>query len=476
MVKRGAPFTISREEAQAITGGVWHGSAREVTIHGVSIDSRDVWPGALFACIKGARVDGHDFAATAVGDGAALIIAQRQLDIPVPVLVVDDTETALGQLASEFRRRFTNARWIGVSGANGKTTVKELLAAAMAEDGPTHATSGNRNNHLGVPLTILNTPAETRWAVVELGANKGGEIAELAAMVQPDVGVMTSLGPAHLEGYGDLAGVARGEAAVFAACPAGAPALFGAEGLDAVAAAGGAEEDQLFALIEGAAAGRDFSVVGGWRAPLTGDVSPEGVRFHCGEGAVALPLLGRHNLANASLAWKAAVAAGVNPECAMRGLARVKPVPGRLRLITLGAHRCFDDCYNANPASMAAGLQELSRQPGARLAILGAMGELGGKAATFHRSVGATAASLGLPLLVVGTGLATEISLGYKEAGGRDVSEVMDVRTALEHVQARLEVGPTALLVKASHAAGLSALIDGLQQHFSQQATEAETC
>ena len=186
-----------------------------------------------------------------------------------------------------------------------------------------------------------------------------------------------------------------------------------------------------------------------------------------------MPLLGQHNLANAHLAWRTAVAAGVIPEVALRGLKSVQPVPGRLRLIPLCAgHRLFDDCYNANPASMRAGLEELSRQPGARLAVLGAMGELGEQADDMHRQLGAEAAHFGLPILVVGDDMAAAIAEGYVAAGGRDWQHVPGHAEALAFIDARFAVGTTAVLIKASRAAGLDRVVSAISERYPQPVSE----
>lgn len=468
-----ASYILEACRAETVTQGKWHGYPREVVIRGAAVDSRQVRPGMLFVCIVGARVDGHDYAETAAGDGATLILAERPVESPVPVLVVDNAERAFGLLAADFRKQFQGATWIGVAGANGKTSVKELIAASCAEQATTHATDGNKNNHLGVPLTIFGTPEDSRWCVIELGANKANEIAELSEIVQPDVGVCTSIGPAHLEGYGDLFGVAKGEAAVFTHVPAGGPCLFGRSGLDSVAAAGGVSADDLERIVVDLAAGRDLVVVGSELCPVTGETRPDGIEMVCGEGTIRMPLLGQHNLANAHLAWRTAVAAGVIPEVALRGLKRIEPVPGRLRLIPLSDdHRLFDDCYNANPASMRAGLEELSRQPGARLAVLGAMGELGEQADDMHRQLGAEAARFGLPILVVGAEMASAIAEGYVSAGGRDWQHVPDHVSALSFIDERFSVGTTAILVKASRAAGLDKVVADLIERYPQPVTE----
>lgn len=458
-VVRPAAFVLDRAEAIRLTGGAWHGSGREIEVHGATLDSRAVTPGCLFACLAGARADGHDFAATAVGDGAALVLASRPLDVPVPVLVVADVAAALGSLAAEFRRRQTGTTWIGVTGSNGKTTVKELLAAACGGAAAgVHATRVNLNNHLGVPVTVLTMPERTAYAVIEMGANHPGEIAGLARIVQPQLGVISSIGPAHLEGFGSLAGVARAKGELFAALPAGAPALVGLYGLAAAADACGEDAAEVQAELAARAAGRRLMSVGSRELPVAGAVREDGVVLDTPAGQARLGLLGAHNLANAALAYHAACAAGMAPAQALAGLAATRAVPGRLCPRRTGAHVLLDDSYNANPASMAAGLAVLALQPGRRLAVLGGMGELGAASAAGHGQVGAEAARLGLALLTVG-GPALAIADGYRAAGGADGEHVDSREAAVAAVRRRLAQGPTAVLVKASHAVGLEAVV-----------------
>jgi UDP-N-acetylmuramoyl-tripeptide--D-alanyl-D-alanine ligase len=473
-----APFHLSAETAVALTRGTWCSRASAVTIQGVAIDSRRVTPGCLFACLPGARVDGHDFAATAVGDGAACVLANRALELPVPVLVVADVAAALGALAAEFRRRHRGAAWIGITGSSGKTTVKELVAAACSGHAPgaVHATEGNLNNHLGVPVTVLTTPADARFVVIEMGANHRGEIATLAAIAAPDVAVITALGPAHLEGFGGLLGVAASKAEIFAALPAGAPAFIGIDGLEATAERYGFTAAELLATVDrvaarGAGAPRRL---GGADCPLHGEVESEAVRLrtlgcacHPRTRAAAVeavvPLLGRHNLMNAAIAWHAAVAAGVPAAEAASGLEQAVAAPGRLALRRLGAHLVLDDTYNANPLSMVAGLEVLSARAGRRLAILGQMGELGMDSAAAHAQVGAEAARLGLPLVAVA---APQLAVGYRLAGGLELIEAVDAAAAASAAAAwiaRAET-PATVLVKASRAAGLERVVAALER------------
>jgi UDP-N-acetylmuramoyl-tripeptide--D-alanyl-D-alanine ligase len=459
---RATAFILDRAAAIRLTGGAWHGPGREIEVHGATLDSRAVTPGCLFACLAGARADGHDYAATAVGDGAALVLASRPVDVPVPVLVVADVAVALGRLAAEFRRRHPDPTWIGITGSNGKTTVKELLAAACGGSSlGVHATRVNLNNHLGVPVTVLNMPERTAYAVIEMGANHPGEIADLVRIVQPHLGVISAIGPAHLEGFGSLMGVARAKGELFVALPAGAPALVGLYGLAEAAAACGEDVAAVQAELAARSAGRRLMLVGSRELPVTGAVREDGVVLDTPAGQVRLGLLGAHNLANAALAYHAACAAGIPPERALKGLAATKAVTGRLCLRRTGAHVLLDDSYNANPASMVAGLAVLALQPGRRLAVLGGMGELGASSAAGHRQVGAEAARLGLALLTVG-GPALAIADAYRAAGGADGEHVDSREAAVAAVRRRLAQGPTAVLVKASHAVGLEAVVKDL--------------
>lgn len=462
-----AELVLDARSVERLTNGTWIGSEQQVTVRGAALDSRAVTPGCLFACLAGARVDGHDFAETAVGDGAVLVLASRLVNVPVPVVLVADVALALAALAGEFRRRYDPACiWIGICGANGKTTTKELIAAACgaAAPGRVHATRGNLNNHLGVPLTVLATPPGMRFAVIELGANHPGEVAALTAIAQPQIGVVVSIGPEHLEGFGDLMGVARAECELFSGLPAGAPALIGLGGMAEQAVAHATTMAALMGVIRTSAAGRQLTLVGGegpGHLPVRGTAQAESSEVVLGGEAVRLPLLGRHNLANATLAYHTAVAAGIPSAVACAGLAQVRPVAGRLVPRRLGAHLILDDTYNANPASMAAGLAVLADHGGPRLAVLGGMGELGEASVAAHVDLGALAARLGLPLITIGDS-ARPIGDGYVSAGGTTWQHAADRTAALGLVRRALTQAPTTVLIKASRAAGLEQVVRGL--------------
>ena len=474
-----AELVLTAREVERITGGTWIGSEQQVTIRGAAIDSRAVTQSCIFACLTGARVDGHDFAETAVGDGAVLVLASRLVNVPVPIVLVADVAAALGAIAAEFRRRYDRScTWIAIGGANGKTTTKELIAAACtaAAPGRVHFTRGNLNNHLGVPLTVLATPPGMRYAVIELGANHPGEVAKLATIVRPHLGVVVSIGPEHLEGFGDLTGVARAECELFAALPAGAPALIGLHGMADHVAAHDTTVSALMDIIRTSAAGRKLSLIGG-NGPdhhhVDGTVQAESIEVQLDNAPVLLPLLGRHNLANATLAYHAAVAAGILPASARDGLRCVRPVAGRLVPRRLGAHLIIDDTYNANPASMAVGLAVLAEQGGQRLAVLGGMAELGDASDAAHVQVGALAAQLRVPLITVGDS-ASRMGDGYRGAGGTKLSHAADRATAVELVRRALLEGPTTVLVKASRSAGLEHVVRGLLEGVALEVVARE--
>lgn len=467
IVVRPGEFLLTSEQAESLTGGTWIGERATAHLRGAAFDSRQAGAGCLFACLLGDRVDGHDFVAAAVTAGANLILASRRVTAGVPVLLVADVPVALAALASEYRRRFDPAcTWIAIGGANGKTTTKELIAAAcVAQAGSAriHATRGNLNNHLGVPITVLNAPGEARFAVIELGANRPGEVAALAAIVKPHIGVVTSIGPEHLEGFGSLEGVARAECELFAALPNGAPCFLGTGGMAAHAVADHTSVDRLLSIVHAAAAGRRLVQVGDLPGdlPVRGRLFADGIELSTDHGTARLPLLGDHNLANATLAFRAAVAAGVSAEGALGGLERVAPIAGRLVPRHMGAHLLLDDTYNANPASMFAGLAVLSRAPGRRLAVLGHMGELGDASVAAHRQVGVEAARLGLPLIAIGAEAAV-IAESCRAAGGIHAEEVADVAAAVAVIRSHLAFGPTTVLIKASRSAALERVVQAL--------------
>ena len=366
---------------------------------GVSTDTRTIRRGDVFVALRGESFDAHDFLTSARDAGAAALVvedATRAVGLGLPVYVVPDTLVALGQLANAWRKAWGRTL-IAVAGSNGKTSTKELLKAALQRRLVVHATTGNLNNRIGVPLMLLAMPSDAELAVIEVGTNTPGEIATLRAICEPDIAVLTSIGEEHLEGLGDLHGVLREEADVFhdvllAIVPSVHPevtALARARA-KAVVRAGLSSTDEAPA---------DFT-------PTAWGLDNEGrVWLEVEETRVVLPLRGAHQAANAMLAVAAARACGVPLADAAAGMAAM-PVPNMRGVWTeLGHAVLINDAYNANPASMRAALDLLAAVGAGRqrVAILGSMRELGAHADVQHRAI--AQAALDSPAeLVVGVG------------------------------------------------------------------------
>ena len=360
----------------------------------ISTDTRTVSPGSCFVALRGERFDAHDFLAQAVQSGAAALVvsdARHAEGLGVPVYAVSDTLGALGALA-RYRRRTWGKPVVGVVGTNGKTSTKELLRAALGSARRVHATTGNYNNLVGVPLTIFAIPDDADIAVIEMGTNQPGEVARLRAIVEPDVVVITSIAEEHLEGLGDLAGVLQEEVS---AC----------DGVSLAVAPSAQPE------IGEAARGRASRVV---NAGLdTGDVRPSawGIQpdgqgwLDLNDVHVLVPLRGVHNLRNAMLALTVAREQGVSVDDAARGIAAMPAPPMRVNFENHGDALVINDAYNSNPGSARVAL-DLLAHAGAdrqRVAVLGTMLELGPQADRLHDEV--ARAALALPLdLVVGVG------------------------------------------------------------------------
>ena len=361
----------------------------------IATDTRTVGPGDCFIALAGEKFDAHDFLADAVAKGAAAVVVHdvsRAAGLGVPVFVVDDTTRALGALA-RYRRRVWGRPVVGVVGTNGKTSTKELLKAALGSMLRVHATTGNYNNLVGVPLTLFALPDEADIAVIEIGTNQPGEVAALRAIVEPDIVVVTSIAEEHLEGLGDLEGVLKEE---LSACQGTTLSVVPASQNEVV-------EGSRARARRTVSAGLDE---GDLRAHSWG-VDPDGRgRITLGDTTVRVPLRGVHNLRNAMLALAVARECGIAPDAAARGIAGMPTPPMRVHFESHGRATVINDAYNSNPGSARAAL-ELLQHAGAgrqRVAVLGTMLELGEETARLHREV-ARAALAGPFDVVAGVGL-----------------------------------------------------------------------
>lgn len=380
------------ELAQAVNGSL-HGASPATAFRGISTDSRKATCDTAFFALRGDRFDGHAYLPAVAEAGAAVAVVAadfRPPSMPLPTIVVPDTRRALGDLAAYWRRRFSMPL-VGVTGSNGKTTTKEMLAAIFRAkarrlgqgETATLATRGNLNNDIGVPLMLAELNADTRCAVIEMGMNHPGEIAYLAGIAAPTVALVTNAQRAHLEGMGSLAEVAQEKASIFWALPEDGVAVINGDDANAgvfLAAAG--KRRKVVASLDAMG-----DVVGRYQAgrPLQID-APEGSLVF------DLPLLGRHNARNAVIAAAAALAAGATLDDIAAGLSAMTKVAGRLALRRgqQGA-RIVDDSYNANPDSMRAAIEVLAEFPGRRILAVGDMGEVGSQGAAMHREVAAYA-------------------------------------------------------------------------------------
>lgn len=387
-------------------GGRLEGADREFVA--VSTDTRKLAAGELFVALRGPSFDGNAFLEQAAARGAAGAIAERGGPADFPVIVVPDALVALQRAAQRWRRNFS-VPLICVAGSNGKTTSKEMIASILETRGSTLATHGNLNNHIGVPLTLLRLASEHRYAVVELGANHPGDVTQLADFARPTIGIVTNAGAEHLEGFGSLEGAARAEGELFAAL-----------GRDGVAVLNA--DDEFAALWRDMTVARIVSFGLGAKADFTARDISTGVgadgfltRFTLvtpsGEVAIELHLAGKHNVVNALGAAAAAMAAGATLVQVASGLARMRPVAGRLQLRALRSGAwIIDDSYNANPSSLHAAIDVLEALGGRRFLVFGEMGELGSFSHDAHVEAGRYARAHGVERLFA-TGEAAKLTV-----------------------------------------------------------------
>jgi UDP-N-acetylmuramoyl-tripeptide--D-alanyl-D-alanine ligase len=410
---------------------------------GVSTDSRNVSPKSLFVALRGERFDAHDFLHEVAAKGVAAVVVERIPEgLTVPALVVPDTRVALGEMARYWRRRFS-LPVIGVTGSNGKTTVKEMIASILAaEFGADNylSTRGNLNNDIGVPLTVFRLDAPYKAAVIELGMNHPGEIATLSAMAQPTVALVNNAQREHQEFMESVEAVARENGAVIGALPAHGVAVFPADdpyaplwrtnaGRRAIMSFGFSADAQVTCTYASNDFGSDLSITADAR------------KFD-----VKLAAAGVHNVRNALAATACALAIGVSEEAVIRGLEAFEPVNGRLQRKTArNGALVIDDTYNANPDSVRAAIDVLSNASAPRLLVLGDMGEVGNDGPKFHEEVGAYARDRGIEHLLTLGQLARHASNAFG-AQARHFDDIESLKQAVDALAAR----EMTILVKGS--------------------------
>ncbi len=419
----------------------------------VCTDTRDLRRGNLFVALRGENFDGHEFLRKAATLGAAGALVNTPQSVDLPQVVVEDSLLGLQRCASAWRARF-KLPVIGVTGSNGKTTVKEMIAAVLGQTHAVLATHGNLNNHIGVPLTLLKLRQNHDYAVIEMGASHAGEIALLNRLARPAVAVINNAGSAHLEGFGSPEGIARAKGELFADLAADGTAIINADdeyaGLWAELA--GDRRQLRFGLHVGA----DVSA----RA-IESDGSSTRFRLLVpgAEAAVELPLTGRHNVMNALAAGAVCYALDLPAAEIAYGLAQMKPVSGRLQIRTMAiGARIIDDSYNANPASLAAALDTLGHYSGESWLVLGDMGELGADAEAAHARAGHAARDAGV-VRMFAVGPLSAVAIASFGEGGQHFS---DQTKLIEAVQDELIPGVT-VLVKGSRSARMDRVASALE-------------
>jgi UDP-N-acetylmuramoyl-tripeptide--D-alanyl-D-alanine ligase len=440
--------------ATTVLQGALHGPDAEFS--GVSTDTRTLARGDLFVALVGPHFDGHGFVSEAAGKGAIGALVSRALETDIATVQVTDTHLSLGQLAAHWRRQF-QIPVIAVTGSNGKTTVKNMIAAILDVAGPTLATQGNLNNDIGVPLTLLRLRQGDRHAVIEMGMNHPGEIDYLTKLARPTIALINNTAAAHLAGLGSVEAVARAKGEIYAGLAADGIAVINA--------------DDAYADLWRELAAPHRIITFGLDRPA--DVSAEceldagGSTIHLktphGGISMRLSLLGRHNVMNTLAASSASLAAGVSLADIQAGLEKLKSVSGRLEVKRgLNGARVLDDTYNANPGSLAAGVEVLKAASGERVLVLGDMGELGDAAHDIHRRVGLLAKSLGIEhLYAVG-----ELTPGAVEAFGKGAQHFTSHEALIENLRACLHAGMT-VLVKGSRLMKMERVVAGIVESDS---------
>ena len=457
------------ELAQAVNGEL---IGENITINAIGTDSRALRAGDVFLALQGPNFDGHKFLTQAAELGCSAAIVQKaQADLSIPQIIVKDTHKALGEIGAYVKAKVA-PKTVAITGSSGKTTVKEMVAAILSRLGNVLATNGNYNNDIGVPLTLLRLEAQHDFAVVELGANHIGEIAYTSALVKPDVAIINNIAAAHLEGFGDLCGVARAKGEIFSGLTAGGVAIYN----------------------------QDTQWADKWQWRLT---DKKVLRFSCkdiadcysqqetldengcanftlttslGNTSIKLTVPGHHNVCNAVAAATIALEFGASLDDIRLGLAQMSEVKGRLNLHQLNHQtKLIDDTYNANVESINAASDLLASYSGRRILILGDMGELGGEARRYHQEVGEHAKSNRIDdLLTLGV-LSQNASDAFYQGQQEQSQHFSSKENLLSRLQLLLqgEEQPVTILVKGSRSAHMEYVVaDIIQWHNSQAIQE----
>lgn len=442
--------------AAAINGTLRGNGADKIS--GVALDTRQLQQGALYFAFKGQHVDGHDLLTQAQQAGAVAAVVTHFVEHPLAQIQVANSKEALGQLARHWRSRLS-AKVVAITGSNGKTTVKEMLAAILKEHGKTAATSGNLNNDLGLPLSVLNIDRDCQYAVLEMGANHFGEIDYMCAIAKPDVAVVNNVGSAHLEGFGSLAGVANAKSEIYDS--------LGETGIAIINA-----DDAKANLFRSACAGKRTISFGMQNpADVRGAFKDQQLQITVGldkpktAAPFLLQLLGEHNAMNALAATAAARALKIPLKSIVKTLATMTPYQGRLQQIAINDWLLLiDDTYNANPVSVLAGLSAAASLGAPTWLVLGELGELGDESLAIHAALGEKIQQQGASCLFALAGNTKATANAFGEGGHfyqNYADLIADLRAKLRAYAAYNT--PLTLLVKGSRSAKMERVVADLK-------------
>lgn len=443
-----------------IVGGSFHGKKVHCELTGVSTDSRNMLPGALFVPLHGEHFDGHDYLSQAVKNGAAACLSEQVIEgLPVPVIRVEDTLRALGDIAAAWRLQLQGPL-IAITGSAGKTTTKEMLAGILTQVAPGLKTFGNFNNLIGLPLTLLRIEKQHQWAVIEMGTSALGEIERLTEIAQPTVGIITNVGEAHLETLHGLDGVSRAKGELYAGLQGGTAIINLDDSRVARLPVANGVKKRTYGLTDQADVRAEQVIVDSGAILFT-------LRTNGQSQQIRLAAPGVHNVSNALAAAAAAIELDVPLVKIAQGLAAFVPIQGRMNLFPLlCGGMLLDDSYNSNPLSARSALDALDslKGNGRKVAVLGDMLELGENAQALHRALGEKVALVADLLIAVGE-YADHLEQGALTGGmGREqIHKVSDAVAAIERME-KLQRAGDRILVKGSRGVQLDRLAHELKQ------------
>lgn len=435
----------------------------DLHVDSVSSDSRAVNNQTLFVALKGENFDGHSFAEAAVDAGANALLVERELPIEASQIIVENSQKAMGEIGAFVREQIAPT-CIALTGSNGKTSVKEMIATILSQHHQVLYTAGNFNNEIGVPLTLLRLQAGDEFGVFELGANHAGEIDYTSSLVKPCVAMVNNVASAHLEGFGSLEGVAKAKSEIFNHISVGGTAVINADDAFADTMLQASSHVKQLCFGVKSEASRDLDV---FATELSADVYGRYAFSLCYAAEVIrveLPLAGRHQVSNALAATSMCLALGLSLAEICQGLSKLQPVKGRMLPSQLGRVTVIDDSYNANPASVGAAIDWLQEIKGNRCLILGDLGELGDNAALLHCELGQLAKTKGVnALFCVGP-----LSAGASHAfGSKHYQDIEDLVAGLIHYINESSTEIT-VLVKGSRSARMERVVEALTMAFGR--------